>query len=160
MLLDSEKKEQTDQVKEWLKRLNDAIYDADDLLDDISTEALQREVMMSQNKKSNKVCIYFSKSNPHAYALKMAHSVKAMMERLDSIGRDRELFHFDERLEETQVRNRPRETHSFVCAETVIGRENDKKAIMGTLLDSNVEENVSILLARTLFLFRLVLYLV
>ena len=38
--------------------------------------------------------------------------------------------------------------------------ENDKKAIMGILLDSNVEENVLILLARTLFLFGLVLYLV
>ncbi|KAM4097538.1 hypothetical protein ACJW30_07G008200 [Castanea mollissima] len=145
VLLDAEKKEQTNQVKEWLKRLNDAIYDADDLLDDISTEASQREVMMGQNKKSNKVCIYFSKSNPHAYALKMAREVKAMMERLDTIGRDRELFHFEERLEETQVRNRERETHSFVCAETVIGRENDKKAIIGILLDSNVEENVSIL---------------
>ena len=47
VLLDAEKKEQTNQVKEWLKRLRDAIYDADDLLDDISTEALHREVMMS-----------------------------------------------------------------------------------------------------------------
>nr|XP_023916942.1 putative disease resistance protein RGA3 [Quercus suber] len=145
VLLDAEKKEQTHQVKEWLKRLSDAIYDADDLLDDISTEALRREVMISQNKKAKKVCIYFSKSNPHAYALKMAHEVKAMMERLDTIGRDRELFHLEERLEETQVRNRARETHSFVCAETVIGRENDKNAIIGILLDSNVEENVSIL---------------
>ncbi|XP_075672975.1 putative disease resistance protein RGA4 [Castanea sativa] len=145
VLLDAEKKEQTNQLKVWLERLNDAIYDADDLLDDISTEASQREVMMGQNKKSNKVCIYFSKSNPHAYALKMAHEVKAMLERLDTIGRDRKLFHFEERLEETQVRNRARETHSFVCAETVIGRENDKKAIIGILLDSNVEENVSIL---------------
>nr|XP_023914355.1 putative disease resistance protein RGA3 [Quercus suber] len=145
VLLDAEKKEQTNQVKEWLKRLNDAIYDADDLLDDISTEALQREVMMGRNKKSNKVCICFSKSNPHAYDLKMAHEVKATMERLDTIGRDRELFHFEECHEETQVRNRARETHSFVCAETVIGRENDKNAIIGILLDSNVEENVSIL---------------
>ncbi|KAM4097535.1 hypothetical protein ACJW30_07G007900 [Castanea mollissima] len=142
VLLDAEKKEQTNQVKEWLKRLNDAIYEADDLLDDISTEASQREVMMGQNRMSNKVRIYFSKLNPHA--LKMAHEVKAMMERLDTIGRDRQLFHFEER-EETQVRNRSRETHSFVCAETVIGRENDKKAIIGILLDSNVEENVSIL---------------
>ncbi|KAM4087609.1 hypothetical protein ACB094_07G007800 [Castanea mollissima] len=143
VLLDAEKKEQSNQVKEWLKRLNDAIYDADDLLDDISTEASQREVMMGQNKKFNKVRISFSKLNPHA--LKMAHEVKAMMVRLDTIGRDRELFHFEERLEETQVRNRARETHSFVCAETVIGRENDKKAIIGILSDSNVEENVSIL---------------
>ncbi|XP_050283795.1 putative disease resistance protein RGA3 [Quercus robur] len=142
VLLDAEKKEQTNQVKEWLKRLRDAIYDADDLLDDISTEALHREVMMSQNKKFNKVCICFSKSNPRA--LKMAHEVKAMMGRLDTIGRDR-VFHLEERLEETQVRNRARETHSFVCAETIIGRENDKKAIIGILLDSNVEENVSIL---------------
>ncbi|KAK4577325.1 hypothetical protein RGQ29_027730 [Quercus rubra] len=145
VLLDAEKKEQTNQVKEWLKRLSDAIYDADDLLDDISTEALRREVMISQNKKAKKVCIYFSKSNPHAYALKLAHEVKEMMERLDTIGRDRELFLLEERLEETHVRNRARETHSFVCAETVIGRENDKKAIIRILLDSNVEENVSIL---------------
>ena len=137
VLLDAEKKEHSNQVKEWLKRLRDAIYDADDLLDDISTEALQQEV--------NKVRFCFSKSKQHAYAHKMAHKVKAMMERLKTIGRDRELFHFEERLEETQVRNRARETHSFVRAEDVIGRENDKKTIIGILLDSNVEENVSIL---------------
>ena len=143
VLLDAEKKEQNNQVKEWLKRLRDAIYDADDLLDDISTEALHREMMMSQNKKFNKVCICFSKSNPRA--LKMAHEVKAMMDRLDTIGGDRLQFHLEERLEETQVRSRARETHSVVCAETVIGRETDKIAIIGILLDSNVEDNVSIL---------------
>ena len=53
----------------------------------------------------------------------MAHSVKAMMERLDTIERDIELFHFDEHLEKTQVRDRARETYSFVCAETFIWRE-------------------------------------
>ncbi|KAL4601013.1 hypothetical protein ACB092_11G241300 [Castanea dentata] len=111
----------------------------------IKAVLLDAEKKEQTNQMSNKVCIYFSESNPHAYALKMAHEVKAMMERLDTIGRDRELFHFEEHLEETQVRNRARETHSFVCAETVIGRENDKRAIIGILLDSNVEENVSIL---------------
>ena len=45
----------------------------------------------------------------------MAHGVKAMMERLDTIGRDRELFHFEERLEETQVRNRAREEMIITC---------------------------------------------
>uniref|UniRef100_A0A2N9ED44 Disease resistance N-terminal domain-containing protein n=1 Tax=Fagus sylvatica TaxID=28930 RepID=A0A2N9ED44_FAGSY len=70
VLLDAEKKEHSNQVKEWLKRLRDAIYDADDLLDDISTEALQQEV--------NKVRFCFSKSNQLAYAHKMAHKVKAI----------------------------------------------------------------------------------
>ena len=46
VIQDAEEKQQhNNQVRVWLKRLKDAIYDADNLLDDISTEALRREVM-------------------------------------------------------------------------------------------------------------------
>ncbi|KAL0006866.1 hypothetical protein SO802_008368 [Lithocarpus litseifolius] len=52
VLQDAEEKQQhNNQVRVWLKRLNDALYEADDLLDDISTEALRREVM-TRNKKA------------------------------------------------------------------------------------------------------------
>ena len=145
VLLDAEEQQQhNNQVKVWLKRLKDAIYDADNLLDDISTEAQRREVM-TQNKKAKEVRIFFSKSNQLAYGLKMGHKVKAMRERLDAIKNDRG-FHLDERLVETQVGNyRVRETHSSVRTEEVIGRDNDKKEIKKILLDSNVEESVLIL---------------
>ena len=145
VLLDAEEQQQhNNQVKVWLKRLKDAIYDADNLLDDISTEAQRREVM-TQNKKAKEVRIFFSKSNQLAYGLKMGHKVKAMRERLDAIKNDRG-FHLDERPVETQVGGyRARETHSFVRSEEVIGRDNDKDEIKKILLDPNAEGNVSIL---------------
>ena len=146
VLLDAEDQQQhNNQVKVWLKRLKDAIYDADNLLDDISTETLRREVM-TQNKKAKEVRIFFSKSNQLAYGFKMGHKVKAMRERLDTIAKDRAGFHLDERHVETQVVGyRMRETYSFVRDEEVIGRENDRKEIIRILLDPNIEGNVSIL---------------
>ena len=38
-----------------------------------------------------------------------------------------------------------RETYSFVLEEKVIGREEDKRAIIELLLESNVEDNVSVI---------------
>ncbi|XP_065624163.1 putative disease resistance protein RGA1 isoform X3 [Quercus suber] len=145
VLLDAEEKQQhNNQVRVWLERLNDALYAVDDLLDDISTEALRQEVM-TRNKKAKEVHIFFSKSNQLVYGLKMGHKVKAMRERLDAIKNDRG-FHLDEHPVETQVRHyRGRETHSFVRTEDVIGRDKDKVKIKKILLDPNVEGNVSIL---------------
>ena len=45
VLVDVEAKQHNNEVKLWLKRLKDVMFDADDLLDDMSTKALQREVM-------------------------------------------------------------------------------------------------------------------
>ncbi|XP_050281908.1 disease resistance protein RGA2-like [Quercus robur] len=145
VILDAEAKQHDSEVvKLWLKRLKDAMCDADDLLDEISTEGLQREVM-TRDKKAKEVRIFFSKSNQLAYGVRMGHKVKEMRERLVAIAADRQ-FHLDERREEIQVRNESRrQTHSLASAEDVIGREEDKKAIIGSLLDPNVKENVSVL---------------
>jgi Leucine-rich repeat (LRR) protein len=147
VLLDAEDKQTAGNrtIKSWLGRLEDAMYDADDLLDEISTEALRRDIMTC-DKKAKKVRVFFSESNQLAYHFKMAHKIKAIRKRLDAINADRR-FHLEVRqVEETRVRNRERDnTYSFVRPETVIGREDDKKAIIDRLLDSNIEDNVSIL---------------
>ncbi|XP_062175533.1 putative disease resistance protein RGA3 isoform X2 [Alnus glutinosa] len=92
------------------------------------------------------VRIFFSKSNQPLYALKMSHKIKVIRERLEAINYDRRSFNLEVRPVETRVGNRERDnTHSFVPAEVVIGRQDDKKAVIDCLLDSNVEENVSIL---------------
>uniref|UniRef100_A0A7N2LA91 CC-NBS-LRR protein n=2 Tax=Quercus lobata TaxID=97700 RepID=A0A7N2LA91_QUELO len=144
VLLDAEAKKHNNEVKLWLQRLKDPMFDADDLLDEISAEALRREVM-TRDKKAKEVRIFFSKSNQLAYGLRMGHKVKAMRERFDALAADRK-FHLDERSEEEQGRHKAREqTDSLVRAEDVIGREDDKKAIIESLLNPNVKENVSVL---------------
>ncbi|XP_059428669.1 putative disease resistance protein RGA4 [Corylus avellana] len=145
VLLDAEEQQAAGnhQVTLWLRKLEDAIYDADDLLDVVSTEALRRQVM-THHKKAKQVRIFFSNSNQLVYRLKMAHKIKAIRKRLDAIDADRQSFHLEVRHVETRV-NRGN-THSFVRAEAVIGRNDDKKAVIDRLLlDSNVEANVSIL---------------
>ncbi|XP_059451669.1 putative disease resistance protein RGA3 [Corylus avellana] len=141
VLLDAEDKQTAGNraVKRWLGRLEDAMYDADDLLDEISTEALRRDIMTRE-------CDEKAKKNQLAYRFKMGHKIKAMRKRLDAINADRQNFHLEVRRVEPRVGNRERDnTHSLVRAETVIGREDDKKAVIDFLLDSNVEDNVSIL---------------
>ncbi|XP_062175551.1 putative disease resistance protein RGA3 isoform X2 [Alnus glutinosa] len=132
-------------VRDWLKKLEDVMYEADNLLDDFSTESLRKE-MMTRDKMTKEVRTFFSKSNQPLYALKMRHKIKAIRERLEAINYDRRSFNLEVRPVETRVGNRERDnTHSFVPAEVVIGRQDDKKAVIDCLLDSNVEENVLIL---------------
>ncbi|XP_030962680.1 putative disease resistance protein RGA4 isoform X1 [Quercus lobata] len=145
VLLDAEANQHKSEViKLWLKSLKDAMCDADDLLDEISTEALRREVM-TRDKKAKEVRIFFSKSNQLAYGLRMGHKVKAMRERFDAIAAVRNKFGLEECPEERQVRYKARESYSHVHAEAVIGREDDKKAIIRSLLNANAKENVLVL---------------
>jgi hypothetical protein len=51
VLLDAEEQQAHNHaVKDWLGKLKDAMYEADDLLDDFSTELLRRQVMVGDNK--------------------------------------------------------------------------------------------------------------
>ncbi|XP_059450853.1 putative disease resistance protein RGA3 [Corylus avellana] len=148
VLLDAEEKQaQNLAIKDWLQKLKDAMYDADDLLDDFSTQLLRRQVMTRDKKMAKEVCIFFSKSNQLVYGLKIGHRIKAVRARLDEIADDKIKFGFIERLIVThEFEHRKREdTHSFVLEEQVIGRDDEKKAIKELLLDSNVEENVSVI---------------
>ncbi|KAL4601129.1 hypothetical protein ACB092_11G249900 [Castanea dentata] len=146
VLLDAAEKQSHDhQVKDWLQKLNDAVYDADELLSEFSTEAMRLRAG-SGNKATKEVRTFFSKSNQLAFRGKMSSKIKAMRQKLNAIAEDRKNFRLEEYHAETNVVSRKREpTHSFVREEEVIGREEDKKAIIDQLFDSNVEENVSVI---------------
>ncbi|KAK4551366.1 hypothetical protein RGQ29_032388 [Quercus rubra] len=145
VLLDAEKQgSHNNEVKDWLNKLRDVLHDADDVLDDFSTEALQHKVMTG-SKMTKEVRIFFSSSNKLAFSLKMGYRIKAIRERLNVIAKDKDNFHFIQNSVEPQVMNRDRETYSFVLEEDVVGREDDKKEIIKLLLDSNTVENVSII---------------
>ncbi|XP_050284792.1 putative disease resistance protein RGA3 [Quercus robur] len=141
----AEQQSHNHQVKHWLEKLNDAVYDADDLLSEFSTEATRRS-MVSGNKVAKEVRTCFSCSNPLAFRYKMSRKIKAMRQKLNAVAENRKNFHLKEFHGETNVVRRKRDpTHSFVPKEKVIGREDDREAIIDLLFDSNVEENVSVI---------------
>ena len=139
VILDAEKQSSQDhQIKDWLKKLKDVLHDADDLLDDFSTDVLRQKVM------TKKVRIFCSSSNRLTFSPKMGHEIKAIRERLNVIAKDKEDFNFSQSFVEPQVMNRERGTYSFVFEE-VVGRENDKEVIIERLFNDNVVENISII---------------
>ncbi|XP_030949112.1 disease resistance protein RGA2-like [Quercus lobata] len=146
VLLDAEKRSsQNDVIKNWLGKLKDVLHDADDVLDDFSTEVLRRKVM-SGNKMTKEVRIFFSSENQPAFCNKMGHEIKAISERLNAIEKEMMAYDFSRSLVEPQVMNRAdRETYSFVLKDEVFGREHDKKKIMERLFDDSGEENISII---------------
>ncbi|KAM3741982.1 hypothetical protein ACB098_07G037900 [Castanea mollissima] len=130
------------QVKDWLMKLRDAAFDADDLLSEFTTHVLQQEVM-DGHKIVKKVRTLVSSSNPVVFGNEMAGKLSAMRERFNDIASNRNNFQLIERPIETRAVSRERETHSFVRDKEVIGREKDKKVIIGLLQNSDVKENVS-----------------
>ncbi|CAN1286690.1 Putative disease resistance protein RGA4 [Linum perenne] len=130
VLLDAEEKQtHNHQVKDWLEKLSDVMYDADDLLDDFSTEA-RRQAMAEADGSSRQLI----------NELKMAHDIRAIREKLDDITKDKDRLHLEVRFEEAES---SRETDS--CPPTiVVGREDDKKNIIQLLLSSNFGAKLSV----------------
>ncbi|KAJ6361204.1 hypothetical protein OIU78_001778 [Salix suchowensis] len=147
VLHDAEEKVQKPpaQLEGWLGKLQEAVYDAEDLLDDFSTE-VQRKRLMSQNKISREVRTFFSGSNQFVYGWQTGHKVKELRERLDDIVSESEKFHFKVRYEEKASLIMIREPTTSAKPEIFFGREDEKKKVMSFLLNSNDEiESVSVI---------------
>ncbi|XP_031407640.1 putative disease resistance protein RGA1 [Punica granatum] len=151
MLREADKRRvEAEYVKEWLKKLKELFYDADDLLDDFSTEVLRRRrVTGGLNWILNEVRIFFSSSNQLLYPSEMAHRVKEIRERIDAIWNDRSAYfqlEGNSNLMGSLVESRARpETIPFKSDPYVIGRDKDKETVIEFLLNPDFEENVSVL---------------
>ncbi|TQE13012.1 hypothetical protein C1H46_001387 [Malus baccata] len=142
VLLDAEQKQANNEVKLWLQSVEDAVYEADDVLDEFNTEAQRRQMVPGNTKLSKKVRLFFSSSNQFDFGLKMGHKVKNINKSLNEVASRRPNDLRDNR-EDTRFTMRERVAHSFVPKENIIGRDEDKKAIIQLLLDPISTENVS-----------------
>ncbi|GAB2282596.1 hypothetical protein Dimus_017134 [Dionaea muscipula] len=145
VLSDAEQRQEGNEaVRLWLKQLRSVVYDVDDLFYEFSTMVMRKE-LMSGCTLSKELRFFFSKSNQAAFACKMARQVKKIRGKLDDIAKYGDLFAFRNDIGQALSSVR-RETHSFVRANEVIGRDEDRKAILEMLmLDPTVGENISVL---------------
>ncbi|KAK9912971.1 hypothetical protein M0R45_036800 [Rubus argutus] len=128
-------------VKAWLNDLKEAVYDADDLLQEIKTEALRQEMEPeSAGSSTSKVQELVSRPPSHAFdsALIITEAEK-VLERLEDIVKQKEQYlgleasTGDKRLRQATTR----ETSSLVDDSGVYGRDQDKEAIVKLLLSND-----------------------
>ena len=130
VLLDAEEQQgKGHAVENWVSKLKEVIYDADDLLDDFAAHDLQ------QGGIARQVGDFFSSSNQVVFRFSMGHRIIDIKERLDKIANDISQFNFIPRnTSNMRVENSGRETHSFVLSSEIMGRDEDKKKIIKLLL--------------------------
>ncbi|XP_048445306.1 putative disease resistance protein RGA3 isoform X2 [Pyrus x bretschneideri] len=154
VLLDAEEKQRKDHLlTDWLGKLKDVCYDIDDVLDEFEFQKLRMQVLSlgtGSNTIKGKVRNFFSHRNSFVSSYKMGHRVKDIRERLGEIAAAKAQFNLAERSADWHGMHMERETHSFVHAPDVIGRESEKKEIVVQLFkDTHTgpgdEENVSVI---------------
>ncbi|XP_074313133.1 putative disease resistance protein RGA1 isoform X4 [Silene latifolia] len=158
MLLDVEAKPELSRVEQrWVDELNQVLYEADDLFDEVITIAKQKELNAPGAKFSkkvlDKVSRFFSSKNRILLSYKTSQEVKCIQQKLDAITKyharakfdvDPQASRYEFKVDTHATLKRKEDTCSFLNAthDNIIGREDDVKAVVDMLLDPNVEENV------------------
>ncbi|OMO52056.1 Disease resistance protein [Corchorus capsularis] len=128
--------EQGKLIKIWLQRFKDVLHDVKDLFDDL--EIQDRKIMMANHGAAmNKVRGFFSSSNSIAFCFKMSQRISNIWERLDEIKTSKDRFKLSKTPKKEIGMNKSRETHSYVDAHSVIGRDEDVEKIIRSLLHDN-----------------------
>ncbi|KAJ8635365.1 hypothetical protein MRB53_009632 [Persea americana] len=144
VLKDAEaKKGKNEELKNWLRKLKDAAYEADDMIDEFKIEALQWKAAGTLKK----VHKFFSRSNALAFSIEMGHKIQEIRDKLDAIAAERSKFHLRDEVGGNRIENEERlVTDSFIIESEIYGREDEKEVIVKSLV-SNMSEpgNVSIL---------------
>ncbi|XP_057249276.1 putative disease resistance protein RGA1 [Beta vulgaris subsp. vulgaris] len=136
------KQELTHEAQHWLEELKDAVFEADDLFDEFVTLAEQKQLVEAGGSLSKKMRQFFSDSNPLGIAYRMSRGVKKIKKKLDAIAYNHQ---FSFKIDLEPIKERRLETGSVVNAGDIIGREDDLEKIVGLLLDSNIQRDVSFL---------------
>ncbi|CAL5422953.1 unnamed protein product [Camellia sinensis] len=146
VLQDAEtKRGKSEAVKNWLRKLNDAAYDADNLVDEFMTKAMRRK-MDSERGIKPQVSALFSLQNRLIFRLKIGHNIKDMRDRLDAIAEEKNMFHLrEDGIETEKVFGMERQQSSSIVNEMKIyGRNEEKEMIIEILLNNSGGDDVSV----------------
>ncbi|KAL1101798.1 hypothetical protein V6Z11_D05G320700 [Gossypium hirsutum] len=138
VLDDAENKQITNpNVKSWIDELKDAVYDAEDLLDQISTEALRNKIESEyQTTAMNQVSSIFSSFNPFKDG--MQSKLEEILGRIEYIVSQKDTLKLEGISGAEKKYRRSRATSSLVDESGVYGRDGEKRDIMELLHRQNL----------------------
>ncbi|XP_074287463.1 putative disease resistance protein RGA1 [Silene latifolia] len=145
VLLDAESKGQlSHEAQHYIQKLQDALYDADDLFDEVCTRAELKQ-HNKDAKLSEKVSNFFSSTiKTPSVLISMSREVKKIRKKLDGIASNHNTFGFS--VDSQPIRERREDTCSYVYSdEVIVGREGDINKVIHRLLDSSLQDRVTFL---------------
>ncbi|KAM4084907.1 hypothetical protein ACB094_08G168300 [Castanea mollissima] len=126
-------------VEEWLDELKDAVYHAEDLLDEITNEALRCQVEADFGTSTSKVRNYISTSYDRIRG-KLESKIQEVVDKLEYLASQINAIGLREGVEGRSSQRVA--TTSLLDPETIIyGRDDDEKAIVNMLLSNDVASN-------------------
>ncbi|KAI3667574.1 hypothetical protein L6452_42640 [Arctium lappa] len=140
-------------VELWLNKLQHLAYDIDDLLDDLATEAMRRQMKQESNyantstSKVLKIIPKFSNFTPRTimYGRKMSSKLDELTTKLRDLVEEKNILGLNNNVERSNRTSRRLEETSLVDVSSIVGREGDKDALLGKLLgNASCSENVGI----------------
>ncbi|KAL2247044.1 putative disease resistance protein RGA1 [Sesamum indicum] len=123
-------------LQDWLSKLKNAAFDAENILDRIATEGLRRRAD-SERGMNRKLSSFLSKRNPLVFRWKMAREVKEVRGKLDAIAEERVKFHLGDGVVENRfgVVAESRQSCSLVNELEIYGRDMEKAMIVQNIVD-------------------------
>ncbi|ESR55357.1 hypothetical protein CICLE_v10018509mg [Citrus x clementina] len=151
VLNDAEEKQLTDEaVKMWLDDLQDLAYDAEDILDEFATQALESKLMAQNQDSSGQLLSFIPVSlNPNAvrFNYSMRSKINDITGRLEQLCKDRielGLQRIPEGASSTAAAAHQRPPSSSVPPEReVFGREEDKAKILDMVLADSPSDHAN-----------------
>ncbi|AET01322.1 NB-ARC domain disease resistance protein [Medicago truncatula] len=146
VLLDAEEKqEQNHAVQNWIRRLNDVLHPADDLLDEFVIEGMRHRMKARKKNKVSKV-LHSLSPKKIAFRRKMAREIEKIRKIFNDVVDEMTKLNLSQNVvvvkQSDDVR---RETCSFVLESDIIGREDNKKEIVNLLRQPHRNHNVSLI---------------
>jgi hypothetical protein len=135
LLEDAEEKQLTKPaVRVWLDELKDVVYDAEDILDEIATELLQRKLDAEFQTTASKVRNSISTSlSP--FVKEVEPKIKEVLDKLEYVARQKDVLGLKESVGRESSKRLP--TTSLVEESGIFGRNDDKEKIINLLLSDD-----------------------
>ncbi|CDP13826.1 unnamed protein product [Coffea canephora] len=140
VLDDAENKEIRNQyVKEWLEELHDTFYQAEDLLDRISTEALRIKVE-TEYQSSTSTCTY----SGDEFLRRITPEIETIVERLE--GYNKKIIPLGLQVLHSRIQSHQKFETPVVDESTFFGRNADKEKIIQMLLFEDADrDNITVI---------------
>ncbi|KAJ0611474.1 putative P-loop containing nucleoside triphosphate hydrolase, leucine-rich repeat domain superfamily [Helianthus annuus] len=145
-------------IQLWLNKLQHLAYEMDDVLDDLATEAMRRQLKQESNATDNidtskslisisqtSCCTNFCTPRTIKYDSKMASKLDEITTKLRALVEEKNILGLINNVERSNSKSRRLEETSLVDLSRIVGRDGDKEVLLGKLLGNEpCNENVSI----------------